>query len=177
MWWNSVVKLWEYQCRSVFRCTLVRTYTLCLPWALRKLDVTDVLVDGSFGVYGYGSAPITKDINIVLAPTLLGKAYGGHWAFIVMNKTKNAIHVFTSSNTIFSKSRDYKNHISLLCTKTGWVEATEVKEKGSVSGRPTRSHSQPDDDGGYQADNDGLWQSECFKVGVKGPQCGRSADL
>jgi hypothetical protein len=21
MWWNSVVKLWEYQCRSVFRCT------------------------------------------------------------------------------------------------------------------------------------------------------------
>ena len=20
MWWNSVVKLWEYQCRSVFRC-------------------------------------------------------------------------------------------------------------------------------------------------------------
>jgi hypothetical protein len=22
MWWNSVVKLWEYQCRSVFRCVI-----------------------------------------------------------------------------------------------------------------------------------------------------------
>jgi hypothetical protein len=158
----------KYYCED----TLVRTYTLCLTWALRKLDVTDVLVDGSFGVYGYGSAPITKDINIVLAPTFLDKAYGKHWAYIVLNKTKKAIHVFTSSNTIFSRAKDYKNHISLLCTKTGWVEAKEVKEKGSVSQRPTWLHSQPDDDGRYQAKNDGLWQSECFKVGVKGLQCG-----
>jgi hypothetical protein len=89
-----------------------------------------------------------------------------------MNKTEKAIHVFTSSNTVFSKSRDYKEHISLLCEKTGWVKATEVKEKGSVSRRPTRSHSQPDDDGGFQADNVGLWQSECHVLRVKGPQCG-----
>jgi hypothetical protein len=153
--------------------TLVLTYTLCLAWALRKLDVTDVLVDGSFGQHArYGSAPVTEDINIVLAPTFLGRAHGGHWAFILMNKTEKAIHVFTSSNTVFSKTKDYKDHISLLCKKTGWVKATEVKEKGSVSRRPTWSHSQPDDDGGFQADNVGLWQSECHILRVKGPQCG-----
>mgnify|MGYP007013121966 CR=1 FL=1 len=49
--------------------TLVRTYTLCLAWALRKLDVTDVLVDGSFGQHAKcGSAPVTEDINILFWP-------------------------------------------------------------------------------------------------------------
>jgi hypothetical protein len=29
MWWNSVVKLWEYQCRSVFRCYSLQNHWLC----------------------------------------------------------------------------------------------------------------------------------------------------
>jgi hypothetical protein len=33
MWWNSVVKLWEYQCRSVFRCNAKH-----LPSVMKNTD-------------------------------------------------------------------------------------------------------------------------------------------
>jgi hypothetical protein len=48
MWWNSVVKLWEYQCRSVFRCNA--TIILLVDFMVLKVHgvVTVTLVKSPF---------------------------------------------------------------------------------------------------------------------------------
>jgi hypothetical protein len=49
MWWNSVVKLWEYQCRSVFRCEKRRQG--CALMVASVQGIARIIVGSEWGTY------------------------------------------------------------------------------------------------------------------------------
>jgi hypothetical protein len=149
----------------------VLTYSHCLAWVLRKMNLDRVLVDVSCGIctnsngdFGPRDVPTYADIDMVIAPTHLGHREVGHWALIVIDKHKRSVTVTSSLGTVHRVPEAYSAHYNKILNKTGWVEPNLVRRRNPPHATRTRTRQ-------VVSDND--WYLDFRGVEGTGPRCGQ----
>ena len=154
----------------------VLTYSHCLAWVLRKMNLNRVLVDVSFGIptnsnTSFGPPDVEKyaNIDMVIAPSYLGHRAVGHWGLIVIDKRERTVSVTSSTGTVNNKPEHYNLHYNRILRKTGWVEPSVVvrRNRNETKTRPrTRTRR-------VVREEVVSWHLDFLQVDATGPQCGK----